>query len=75
MFTEAEILFQTTARILPPPKVEFQGSVVAPGTSGRWDLRGPRKFLIGNTQPLQSWGVCICQELVLPSARLIRESS
>ncbi|KAI9781022.1 MAG: hypothetical protein M1816_002587 [Peltula sp. TS41687] len=55
-------MIETTARILPPPKVEFQGSTVTPGYSGRWDLRGPRKFLTVNTVPLVSWAVCICQD-------------
>lgn len=55
-------MIETTARVLTPPKVEFQGSTIAPGTSGRWDLRGPKKFLTGNSLPLQSWGVCICAD-------------
>ncbi|KAI4088170.1 MAG: hypothetical protein LQ344_006262 [Seirophora lacunosa] len=55
---------QTAARILPPPRLQFggqgPGAVVAPGTSGRWDLKG-KKFLHGNTAPLISWGVMIIQ--------------
>lgn len=49
---------QTNARILPPPKLQFNGSIIEPGTSGRWDLRG-KKFLMGNKAPLVSWGVMI----------------
>lgn len=51
-------MIETNARVLPPPTVQFNGNAtVSPGTSGRWDLRGPRKFLLANTEPLQSWGV------------------
>ncbi|KAL8716741.1 MAG: hypothetical protein Q9225_005958 [Loekoesia sp. 1 TL-2023] len=51
---------QTNARVLPPPKLQFGGSVVEPGTSGRWDLKG-KKFLSPNTAPLISWGVTVIQ--------------
>lgn len=49
---------QTNARVLPPPKLQFAGSVVEPGTSGRWDLKG-KKFIVGNRAALISWGVMI----------------
>ncbi|KAL8832946.1 MAG: hypothetical protein Q9170_004627 [Blastenia crenularia] len=49
---------ETNARILPPPKLQFGGSVAEPGTSGRWDLKG-KKFISGNTAPLISWGVTV----------------
>lgn len=52
-------MIETQARVLPPPVVQFQGSTVAPGTSGRWDLKGPRKFLTVNPEPLKAWGVCV----------------
>jgi eukaryotic translation initiation factor 2C len=48
----------TQARLLPPPEVQYASSKASPGTSGRWDLRG-KKFLLSNTQPLKSWGVCV----------------
>ncbi|KAI9830214.1 MAG: hypothetical protein M1826_005016 [Phylliscum demangeonii] len=51
-------MIQTKCRVLPPPTVQFNGSTVSPGTSGRWDLRGPRRFLTVNTEPLSSWCVC-----------------
>ena len=43
--------------MLPAPVVQFQGSTASPGTSGRWDLKGPRKFLTVNPEPLKAWGV------------------
>lgn len=49
---------QTNARVLPPPKLQFAGSVVEPGLSGRWDLKG-KKFVAANKAPLVSWGVMI----------------
>lgn len=52
---------QTQARLLPPPEVQYTGAKATPGTSGRWDLRG-KKFLLPNTEPLKSWGICIINE-------------
>ncbi|KAI9798585.1 MAG: hypothetical protein M1833_004722 [Piccolia ochrophora] len=52
-------MVQTKARLLPPPVVQFKGSQASPGTSGRWDLKGPKKFLLPNPVPLKSWGVLI----------------
>ncbi|KAE8440738.1 hypothetical protein EG329_006633 [Mollisiaceae sp. DMI_Dod_QoI] len=54
---------QTQARLLPNPEIQFLGSKVNPGTSGRWDLRG-KKFFLPNDEPLNSWGVCVMQECV-----------
>jgi eukaryotic translation initiation factor 2C len=51
----------TQARLLPPPEVQYAGAKANPGTSGRWDLRG-KKFLLPNTEPLKSWGVCVINE-------------
>ena len=42
-----------------PPTIQFDGSKATPGTLGRWDLKGPKKFLLPNTTPLESWGVCV----------------
>ncbi|KAI9755711.1 MAG: hypothetical protein M1815_004706 [Lichina confinis] len=50
-------MIETQARVLPAPVVQFQGSTASPGTSGRWDLKGPRKFLTVNPEPLKAWGV------------------
>lgn len=52
-------MIETQARLLPPPQVIFDKGSVNPGTSGRWDLRGPRRFLTPNTEPLRAWGVCV----------------
>ena len=49
-------MIRSKARLLPNPKIQFGGSTVDPGTSGRWDLRG-KKFFTPNTHALQSWGV------------------
>lgn len=54
----ADQMLTTKARLLDAPAVQFQGSVVTPGVSGRWDLKG-RKFLHPNPASLQSWGVCV----------------
>jgi eukaryotic translation initiation factor 2C len=52
-------MLKTEARVLNPPTVLFGKKVtVAPGFSGRWDLRG-KQFLFPNHAPLKSWGVCI----------------
>jgi eukaryotic translation initiation factor 2C len=52
-------MLKTEARVLNPPTVLFGKKVtVAPGFSGRWDLRG-KQFLLPNHAPLKSWGVCI----------------
>lgn len=53
----------TQARLLAPPEVQYAGAKASPGTSGRWDLRG-KKFLLSNTEPLNSWGVCVVGECV-----------
>lgn len=49
---------KTTARILPPPGIEFGAGtkVEQPGTKGRWDLRG-KKFFTKNPVELKSWGI------------------
>ena len=47
---------KTTARLRPPPGVEFGNKTEQPGTQGRWDLRG-QQFLSTNPQELHSWGV------------------
>ncbi|KAL9051832.1 MAG: hypothetical protein Q9162_005773 [Coniocarpon cinnabarinum] len=50
---------QVTAKLLPPPRVNFGNSGDAtPQYSGRWDLRG-KKFIEVNQSPLQCWGVCV----------------
>ncbi|KAL8947942.1 MAG: hypothetical protein Q9222_005822 [Ikaeria aurantiellina] len=49
---------QTNARVLPPPTIQFDRSNAAPGTKGRWDLRGKR-FLHNNPTSLDAWGVGI----------------
>ncbi|KAI9680849.1 MAG: hypothetical protein M1817_004289 [Caeruleum heppii] len=54
-------MIETKARVLDPPTVQFKNSTVKPGLSGRWDLKGPRKFLTVNTDPLAVWSVCIFQ--------------
>ena len=54
----ANTMLTTKARLLDAPAVQFNGSVVTPGVSGRWDLKG-RKFLTGNPTPLKSWAVCV----------------
>ena len=52
-------MLQTKARVLDPPTILFGGNAkIEPKFSGKWDLRG-KKFLIGNTAPLKSWGVCV----------------
>lgn len=52
-------MLQTKARVLDPPTILFGANAkVEPKFSGRWDLRG-KKFLIGNSAPLKSWGVCV----------------
>ena len=52
-------MMKTEARILNPPTVLFgKKATVAPGFSGRWDLRG-KQFLAGNHAPLKSWGVAV----------------
>ena len=51
-------MLTTKARLLDAPAVQFAGTVVTPGVSGRWDLKG-RKFLHPNPFPLKSWGVCV----------------
>ncbi|RDL32590.1 uncharacterized protein BP5553_09046 [Venustampulla echinocandica] len=48
----------TSARLLQNPEIAFAGSKLNPGTQGRWDLRG-KKFLLSNTEPLNSWGFFI----------------
>jgi eukaryotic translation initiation factor 2C len=53
----------TEARVLPNPEVQYTGSKVNPGTSGRWDLRG-KKFLVSNLNPLQSWGIAVVSDCV-----------
>jgi len=55
---ESEML-KTNARILEPPEVLFAKNATAkPAFSGRWDLRG-KLFLLPNSQPLKSWGICV----------------
>jgi eukaryotic translation initiation factor 2C len=49
---------QTKARLLQNPEVQFNGSKLNPGTTGRWDLRN-RKFFTPNTEKLVSWGICV----------------
>ena len=52
-------MLRTKARVLDPVSILFGGNKkVEPKFSGRWDLRG-QKFLIGNSAPLKSWGVCV----------------
>ncbi|KAL8936923.1 MAG: hypothetical protein Q9216_004682 [Gyalolechia sp. 2 TL-2023] len=51
---------QTNARLLPAPKLQFNGSIVEPGIRGSWDLIG-KKFLTPNTAPLIAWGVTVIQ--------------
>lgn len=55
-------MLRTNARLLANPQVEFGSkSIVNPGFSGRWDLKG-KKFLIPGAsadKPLKSWGVCV----------------
>jgi eukaryotic translation initiation factor 2C len=48
----------SSARLLPPPEVQYTGGKATPGYSGRWDLRG-KKFFLSNPEPLKSWGVCV----------------
>lgn len=48
----------TKARILPSPELELGGSVLRPGTGGKWNLQ-KGKFVAGNTASLVSWGVMI----------------
>lgn len=47
---------KTEARLLPAPSIKFGNQTVAPGTRGRWDLKG-KKFLTSNPQELVSWGI------------------
>ena len=50
---------KTNARVLEPPTILFgKNAKVSPGFSGRWDLR-QKQFLLPNTAPLVSWGVCV----------------
>ncbi|CAL8577970.1 Protein argonaute, variant 2 [Xanthoria parietina] len=51
----------TKARVLNPPTIQFNKSTFAPGTKGRWDLRG-KKFLAPNEKPLKSWGIAILND-------------
>ncbi len=48
------------ARLLPAPKIKF-GNIEeqAIPAKGKWDLKGPKKFLAPNKIPLKSWGVCV----------------
>lgn len=69
-------MLKTEARILTAPTVLFgKKATVAPGFSGRWDLRG-KQFLAGNHAPLRSWGVCVIKGsrpyvvLISPGLRL-----
>ena len=50
--------FQTKARVLQNPEVQFAGAKVNPGIAGRWDLRG-KKFLHANPDPLVAWGIVV----------------
>jgi len=55
---------QTRARLLPPPEIQFgAGGKIAPGTAGRWDLRG-KKFYMPNPAPLTSWGFVVLRGCV-----------
>lgn len=48
------------ARLLPAPKIKFANvEEQAIPAKGKWDLKGPKKFLVGNRVPLKAWGVCI----------------
>ncbi|KAL8684936.1 MAG: hypothetical protein Q9224_006056 [Gallowayella concinna] len=49
---------QTNARILPAPALNFCKSIVKPGKSGWWDLKG-KAFVAGNPKELISWGVMV----------------
>lgn len=50
-------MMRTKARLLPSPDIQFGGNQrLAPGTNGRWDLRG-KKFYAPNRRPLDSWGI------------------
>lgn len=46
----------TQAKLIQNPKITFGNTVVDPGMSGRWDLRG-KKLLETNKVPLTSWGM------------------
>lgn len=49
----------TNAHVLEPPTILFgKGQKANPSFSGRWDLRN-KQFLLPNTAPLVSWGVCV----------------
>jgi eukaryotic translation initiation factor 2C len=51
-------MVSTTARLLPPPTVNFANATAKPLTSGRWDLR-EKKFLLPNPVALVHWGVFV----------------
>jgi eukaryotic translation initiation factor 2C len=46
------------AKIIKNPEVQFGGSKINPGVSGRWDLRN-KKFIAPNKTPLRSWAFCV----------------
>lgn len=46
----------TKAKLLPTTDVQYGNGKVAPGYSGRWDLRG-KKFISPNVVPLRSWAI------------------
>lgn len=46
----------TNAMVLKNPEIQYNGSKINPGTSGKWDLRG-KKFIMSNPAPLKSWGI------------------
>lgn len=49
-------MMKIDARLLKNPKIQFGGTQIDPGVSGRWDLRN-KKFVKGNPEGLKSWGV------------------
>ncbi|OLN96063.1 Protein argonaute [Colletotrichum chlorophyti] len=51
---------KTQGSVLEPPKIQYANNLTSPMFSGRWDLRG-KKFLVGNRQPLRSWGILILE--------------
>lgn len=53
---------ETKAKLIQNPEIQFTGSKINPGTSGKWDLRG-KKFLVPG-EPLTSWGIIAINKCV-----------
>jgi len=52
-----------TAKVLPPPDVQYGNGKANPQYSGRWDLRG-KTFISPNTVPLKSWAFMVINNCI-----------